>query len=233
MTDPRKPIFDAVREAARAGVWNDSGNVLAMDNLLDALGVPRKGSAPGKHQLHKPGAFFDVMRQLTGVMGQTQVDSINRLLAAAEHHPIGWVAYELATAWHEARFLPQPEWGYGDGRPYGEPGKYGQKQYGRGFVQLTWDRNYEWADKALGLNGKLLANFDLALDPDIAARILVQGMEDGAFTGKALRHYIDGDRPDKEQFVDARRIVNGTDKAASIALYALTMMKALRAGEWR
>lgn len=232
MTDPRKPIFDAVRVAA-PGIFNESGNVLALDNLLDAFGVGRAGSTPDRRQLHKPGAFFDEVRKLTGNMGQGQIDSINRLLAAAAHHPIGWVAYELATAWHEARFLPQPEWGLGDGRPYGEPGKYGQKQYGRGFVQLTWDRNYEWADKALGLDGKLLANFDLALDPDIAARILVQGMEEGAFTGKALRHYINGENPDKEQFVDARRIVNGTDKAATIALHALTFLKALKLGGWR
>lgn len=35
----RKTIFDAVRDAAPAGLFNDSGNVLALDNLLDAFGV--------------------------------------------------------------------------------------------------------------------------------------------------------------------------------------------------
>ncbi|MCW2405022.1 GH24 family phage-related lysozyme (muramidase) [Sphingobium sp. B1D7B] len=40
MTDPRKPIFDAVR-AAVPGVWGDPHNIQAMDNLLDAYGVPR------------------------------------------------------------------------------------------------------------------------------------------------------------------------------------------------
>jgi uncharacterized protein (TIGR02594 family) len=43
MSDPRKPIFDAVRVAARAGLFNDKGNVLALDNLLDAFNVPRAG----------------------------------------------------------------------------------------------------------------------------------------------------------------------------------------------
>lgn len=38
--DPRKPIFDAVRAAAPTGLFNDAGNVLALDNLLDAFGVP-------------------------------------------------------------------------------------------------------------------------------------------------------------------------------------------------
>ncbi len=41
MTDPRKPIFDAVRAAAPDGLFNDAGNVHALDNLLDAFGVPR------------------------------------------------------------------------------------------------------------------------------------------------------------------------------------------------
>ncbi|GEM_PF-733504 len=39
MTDPRKPVFDAVRSAAPAGIFNDAGNILALDNLLDAFGV--------------------------------------------------------------------------------------------------------------------------------------------------------------------------------------------------
>src|SRR5690348_2020420 len=38
----RKPIFDAVRAAAPDGLFNDPGNVLALDNLLDAFCVPRE-----------------------------------------------------------------------------------------------------------------------------------------------------------------------------------------------
>ncbi|MXP24801.1 glycoside hydrolase family protein [Altererythrobacter indicus] len=45
MTDPRKNIFDAVRSAARPGLFNDEGNVLALDNLLDAFGVVRPEQA--------------------------------------------------------------------------------------------------------------------------------------------------------------------------------------------
>lgn len=40
MNDPRKPIFAAVN-AAKPGVWNEAGNIVAMDSLLDSLGVPR------------------------------------------------------------------------------------------------------------------------------------------------------------------------------------------------
>lgn len=44
----RKTIFAAVREAAPAGLFNDAGNVLALDNLLDAFGVPRDGSGAAR-----------------------------------------------------------------------------------------------------------------------------------------------------------------------------------------
>lgn len=48
MDDPRREIFEAVRKGARKGIFNDAGYVLALDNLLDAFGVPRvEASAKG------------------------------------------------------------------------------------------------------------------------------------------------------------------------------------------
>jgi len=181
--------------------------------------------------LHDAPAFFSAVRKITGPLNQAQVETINDLLSAAAHWPIGWLAYGLATAWHEARLIPQAEWGKGKGRPYAKPGKYGQAQYGRGLVQLTWDKNYEWADKALGLNGSLLKNFDRALEPAIATAILVLGMEEGAFTGKKLADYIGG-RGTPAAFEVARRIINGTDKAAQIADHAMRFQTALDEGKW-
>jgi len=226
MTDPRTPVFEAVRKIAPPGVFNDPGNMVALHNILDALGAAREGQA---HKLADAGAFFSAVRKITGPLDAVQVATINDLLAAAAHWPIGWVAYGLATAWHEARLKPIAEWGKGQGRPYAAKGKYGQSQYGRGLVQLTWDRNYEWADKALALNGSLLANFDRALEPEIATAILVKGMETGAFTGKKLADYIT-DRGTPEGFTNARRIINGTDKAPTIAGYAEAFLGALDAG---
>lgn len=186
----------------------------------------------GKRSLTRPDLFFAAIRAVTGGLDQVQVDTINRLLAGAQGWRTSWVAYGLATAWHEARFKPIAEWGKGRGRPYAKAGKYGQSQYGRGLVQLTWDRNYEWADRALGLGGSLLANFDRALEPDIAARILVKGMETGAFTGKGLGNYLSGESGTNEQFRQARRIINGMDKAALIAGHADKFQAALQSGKW-
>lgn len=186
----------------------------------------------GNRELVRPDMFFAAVKAVTGKLGQVQVDTINRLLAGAAHWPVSWLAYGLATAWHEARFKPIPEWGKGKGRPYAKPGKYGQGQYGRGLVQLTWDENYSWADAALGLNGSLLRNFDRALEPDIAARILILGMETGAFTGKGLRQYLSGEVGTFEQFRQARRIINGTDRDRLIAGHAERFQAALLAGKW-
>ena len=181
-------------------------------------------------------AFFSTLRQRgSGVFGtslsQHQVNGLETILTEAERRktPLKWLAYILATAYHETAHTMQPiaEYGKGKGRKYGVNGKYGQVPYGRGYVQLTWDYNYEKADKELGLRGALLHNFDLAMSPKIAVQILFTGMEEGWFTGKSLSTYTD--------YLPMRRIINGTDKASLIAGYAEGFERALRNagyGQW-
>lgn len=199
--------------------------------IAEALGI-----SEAAHSMRDAAGFFAAVRQLTGGLTNTQVATINGLMVAAAHWPIGWLAYGLATAWHEARLKPIEELGKGRGKPYGVAGKYGQAQYGRGLVQLTWDKNYEWADEAsaeAGLTqpGEILRDFDLVMRPDIATFILVAGMEGGHFTGKGLGDYV-GPRGTVEQFTQARRIINGTDRAAAIASYAVLFQDAADAGRW-
>ena len=91
----------------------------------------------------------------------------------------------------------------------------GKKFLGRGFVQITGRANYAYWSKRLGLD--LVKEPQLAEKPEIAVRILVQGMKFGTFTGKNLGDYITLQR---SEFVGARRIVNGTDRADLIAGYA-------------
>lgn len=169
-------------------------------------------------------AVFDAIRQspFGGKLTQGQIDGINALNAAWQHDGDGdphKLAYVLATAYHETADTMQPiaEYGHGKGRPYGAVDATGKAPYGRGFVQLTWRDNYLRADRELGLGGRLAANYDLALEPDIAAPIAIRGMMEGWFTGKKLADYIGGGKLD---FVDARRIINGIDRADTIALYA-------------
>lgn len=173
---------------------------------------------------------FDVIRQMFGGhLVQSQVDGVNALMTAWAAGGDGdkrKEAYVLATAKHETADKMQPikEYGLGAGHAYGKVDETGKAPYGRGYVQLTWRSGYVLADHKLSLGGKLAANYDLALEPDIAARIIVRGMSEGWFTGKTLADYINLSGTD---FLDARRVVNGTDKASLIAGYADTFLTAL------
>lgn len=138
----------------------------------------------------------------------------------------------LATAWHETgafKWLreiwgPTPAQKAYEGRAdLGNtvPGD-GKRFMGRGYVQITGRRNYTDWSKRTGL--ALTTQPDLAEQPAVAVRILVEGMRLGTFTGKALAHFINDSACD---FVGARRIVNGTDKAALIAGYASAFLDLL------
>lgn len=201
---------------------------------------PQQPASDAPRGLADAAKFFAYVRPrppLGPTLSQEEVDGCTRILGAcaAERFPVAWTAYVLATAVHETAGTLRPirEYGKGAGRPYGKPGRNGgQVAYGRGDVQLTWDENYERADRELGLGGRLVANYDLALDPAISARIIVRGMQEGWFTSKKLVDYLPATAT-QAQFVAARRIVNGTDKAELIASYAATFQAALQAGGWR
>ena len=179
--------------------------------------------------------FWKATRKLFGgSLTQAQVNGIETILAASEGLPIGHRAYLLATAKHETADTMQPITEYG-GRKYFDkydtgklakalgntPDKDGDgyRYRGRGYVQITGRANYAKAGGKLGVD--LIANPEAALNPDIAARILVRGCSEGWFTGKKLDDYLPDD------FRNARRVVNGTDKADLIASYAIEFAKAL------
>jgi hypothetical protein len=138
------------------------------------------------------------------------------------------LAYVFATAQHEShwgRFMLE----LSDGSQYEgradlgntRPGD-GPRFKGRGFVQITGRLNYtKWARK-LGID--LVSFPEKAAIPEVAAIIISRGMRDGSFTGLKLSDFIAGSRID---FVNARRIVNGLDRANDIAEIARDYHKAL------
>ena len=197
---------------------------------------------------HRRSAFFRAVRAIHGALTAEQVAGFEVLLdgfladGLLDHLPIP--AYLLATAWHETGKTMQPiaEWGsraYFDrydpvladsqeqrsrARKLGNTQQGDGYQYrGRGYVQLTWKANYAKAGRSLGVD--LVANPDLALEPAIAYRILVTGMREGWFTGRRLGDYLrPGRAPD---YIGARRVINGQDRAALIAQYARQFERAL------
>ncbi|MGF7041566.1 glycoside hydrolase family 19 protein [Mucilaginibacter lappiensis] len=185
--------------------------------------------------------FYDDVRPLFGGhMSQSQVDGIEAILTAIENAGITderKTAYILATIFHECAKTMQPiaEFGKGAGRDYGKKLKMGggpgkripyntpdELYYGRGYVQLTWYENYENMGRLLHVD--LLNIPELALEPAIAAAIMIKGMTGGLFTGRSLGEFMSDDHTD---WVNARKIINGLDHAETIAGYAKVFYKGL------
>lgn len=179
--------------------------------------------------------FFAAYRERISKLTVKQVKGLNSFLDAIEQFDLNTreLAYLFATCYHETAhtFLPIEEYGKGKGKKYGKAVN-GKKYYGRGYVQLTWDFNYERATKELvkqcptivqSVQARTGQRFDLlqypeqAMETDVACAVLVLGSQQGWFTGKKLSDYINNNQCD---YINARRIINGTDRAKLIATAA-------------
>lgn len=168
--------------------------------------------------------FFDYVRLhlFGGGFKQSQVDGLTAILdyweANYSDKDDRWLAYMLATAHHETdrKFQAIEEYGKGAKHSYGKPDPITkQKYYGRGLVQLTWKDNYDKMGKQF--NKDLLNHPEKVLDLDLSVKIMFYGMTNGSFTSRKLSGYFNADKSD---WVNARRIINGLDKANLIAGYA-------------
>ena len=179
--------------------------------------------------------FFSVVRNVIcgGKISQQQVEGFETLLGeyekrnelSTEMFPKAMFAYMLATTWHETARTMQPvaEYGKGTGYAYGLPDLVtGHSYYGRGYVQLTWKKNYEKVSTELNVN--FIDYPDNAMQPHHAVRILFDGMLQGWFTGKKLKNYFNERNVD---YFNARKIINALDRAAQIAAYAAAFREAL------
>lgn len=189
--------------------------------------------------LDKKRFYLSIKPQLfKGKLSQVQVTNMEGIIdyATGRGVTVRQLAYILATCYHETAHTMRPveEYGRGHGRPYGgmlditSTGAHvpystpNQVYYGRGYVQLTWLTNYRSMAKLLGVD--LVYHPELALDPAIATKILVEGMIRGSFTGKNLSDYFTATASDP---VHARRVINGMDCAPLIAGYYNSFLHAL------
>lgn len=196
----------------------------------------RKAVESGKYKLDFNFSNFKILFNKKTI-DQKFVDSVNGLFQVFnEYNNEGgtnllYVAYMLATSYHETAYTMQAIKEYGS---YKYLSKYdtgrlakvlgntpeadgdGILYAGRGHVMITGLDNYKKFTKLLGID--LVKNPDLALDPVVSAKILTIGSLRGVFTTKKLSDFI---RTGKHlDFIRARAVINGTDKAESIALHA-------------
>ncbi|MFM9975274.1 MAG: glycoside hydrolase family 19 protein [Beijerinckiaceae bacterium] len=196
--------------------------------------------------IDRPDFFAKIRRILfNGKLGVRQMQGISVILdrweSGAQSQDKRQLAYVLATVHHETArtFRPIHEIGgveylrrnydiTGDrprlARANGnlEPGD-GVRYAGRGFVQLTWKNNYRRVGEKLGID--LIAKPERAMELPVATEILVRGMHEGWFTGKALADFFNATDAD---WINARRIINGVDMARTIARYAMAYHTALK-----
>ncbi|CAB4120774.1 hypothetical protein UFOVP5_11 [uncultured Caudovirales phage] len=185
-------------------------------------------------------AFYASVR--AGILGPTlepgEFTGCEAILTAMAGLPVAHCAYALATAYHETARTMQPvREAYWLSEAWRKANLRYWPWYGRGYVQLTWEVNYQRADDeaaAAGLidKGDLMADPDLAMRLNLAAFIMRRGMTEGWFTGRTLAKCLPDRLGTVAQFTAARRIINGTDKASSIAAYAEQFQNALIAGGW-
>ena len=246
----RKQLADLLRPNLTSPPGMTQSLVDGLDGIWDRCGVAKDdpsaaakpGGAPaaaGGTKLANRTAFYAALQTSFGALKASQTGGIDEILTAcgAASWGAAYVANALGTAWLETNrtMLPVEEAYYLGARAaaWRKANLRYYPWYGRGYVQLTWDYNYKKADRELGLGGTLIADPARALEPDIAARVMVRGMQEGWFTGKKLGDYLPKTGPGTAlQHKEARRIINGTDRWDDLSSFAMKFQAALQAGGW-
>ncbi len=233
--------------AGMANAMGLNGPMPMMPGYFPQMMPQIPGQFPGQGQIPGQCGPAPMPSGPAGPIGNVDINRViqtlpaSRRRAAAQHFPYilaecrrqgvtnkAQIAYILATATHESGAGAHME-EFASGRAYEgrrslgntQPGD-GVRFKGRGYVQLTGRRNYTDWSRRLGMD--LVSNPRAVENPEVAAKILVGGMMQGTFTGRGLGSYINGNRTD---FVNARRTVNGTDRAGHIGQIAQRIMTAL------
>lgn len=174
-------------------------------------------------------------RLFKGRLSQRQVEGMDALLdafAATGQTNLDYLSYGFATAYLEVDRTMWPIKEYGGAayhkkmydiegsRPHKarelgnlQPGD-GAKYCGRGYPQVTGRSNYKRAAVLTGVD--LISQPERMLEPKLAAAVMWDAMLKGWFTGRKLSQYFGKGKSDPK---GARAIVNGTDRAATIAGY--------------
>lgn len=145
-----------------------------------------------------------------------------------------FLCYILATIWHEVGTTMQPieEKGKGRGLRYGKRVWFDNRIYtdiphifyGRGLTQNTWRDIYLKLTKANDKGWDFVNHPELLLKMEQSVWATFHAMLTGLYTGVKLSTYFNSVKNDP---LNARRIINGTDKAELIKGYYNKFLKSI------
>jgi peptidoglycan hydrolase-like protein with peptidoglycan-binding domain len=160
-----------------------------------------------------------------------QATSARAIIQAAQDRQLtkAQIAYILATAEHESDSFNTLE-EYSKGNQYEGRGDLGNTHpgdgvrfKGRGYVQLTGRLNYTRYSQITGLD---LIKLPIILmnRAALSVFVIVDGMMLGVYTRRRLDEFVNNQ---KQDFFNARQVVNGHDRADKIAAQADDWLKNL------
>lgn len=240
------------------GIWDRCGVARDDDGgTATPAPAPVSSRATGGTGLSDRTAFFNALKAKFGALNASQIAGIDDITATcgAAKWGVAFTANALGTAWletaqrmqpvHEAFWVKQPARDAYFKKMYDIQGQRpakarelgnltpgdGVTYHGRGYPQTTGKLNYKKAQDHFDV--PFVANPDLMLDPMVAAKVMVWGMETGGFTGQKLGKYLPASGPGTaEQHRNARQVINGKDRWDDLSAYAMKFQAALQAGGW-
>lgn len=179
---------------------------------------------------------------------------MDSIIDAMESADARWLAYALATAFHETggKMVPIVEnlnysasglratfpkyFSVADAAKYArKPEAIANRAYANRMGNGNEASGDGWLMRGRGivqLTGRdnykkygIADDPDKALKPDVAVSIMSEGMTKGTFTGKKFADYFNAKTTD---WVGARAIINGSDKSDKVAAEAIKFFNAIR-----